>query len=338
MAVALALAGGTGLAKCLGDWALCRWDLPPTGPFSVLCGAVVWAWGAAVPIIGWTGGLLTLIAGLGAAVQVLLQPRAFDEPQPSVSSLSIPGAESVPSRPTVPAPPPLAKVSVIIPVYNERSTVHEVIERVKALLLPLEIIVVDDGSTDGTQEVLREEGEDEVVQVFTSPTNFGKGAAIRIGLSFVRGEVVIIQDADLELDPEEYPRLLEPIRAGRTNVVYGSRFLTPTPDVPRRTRLANRILAAWCNLLYWSRLTDVSTAYKVFRTPTLRQLGLRSIGFEFCAEVTAKLLRQGERIVEVPVGYHPRTALAGKKLNYLRDGLKAAWWLLWLRFSRPARQ
>jgi glycosyltransferase involved in cell wall biosynthesis len=178
------------------------------------------------------------------------------------------------------------------------------------------------------------EGADGVVQVFTSPANFGKGAAIRVGLSFVQGEVVIIQDADLELDPEEYPRLLEPILAGRTNVVYGSRFLHATPGVSGRTRLANALLAVWCNLLYWSRLTDVSTAYKVFRTPTIRDLRLRSIGFEFCAEVTARLLRRGERIVEVPIGYHPRTELAGKKLNYLRDGMKAAWWLLWLRLSR----
>ena len=116
------------------------------------------------------------------------------------------------------------------------------------------------------------------MRVYTSPTNFGKGAAIRIGLSFVTGDVVIIQDADLELDPEEYPRLLAPILAGRTNVVYGSRFLYPSPGVPWRTRVANRLLARWCNLLYRSRLTDVSTAYKVLRTDVFKRVGLRSVG------------------------------------------------------------
>lgn len=230
-------------------------------------------------------------------------------------------------------PTGLQKLSVIIPVYNEQSTVREVIERVKALPLPLEIIVVDDGSTDGTPAILREEGGG-VVRVYTSPANFGKGAAVRTGLGYATGEIVIIQDADLELDPEEYPRLLQPILRGDTAVVYGSRFLDPSPAVPPRTRRANRLLAAWCNLLYGSRLTDVSTAYKVFRTSLLRTLGLRCIGFEFCAEVTARLLRRRERIIEVPIGYHPRGETEGKKLNYLRDGMKAAWWLLRLRFSR----
>jgi glycosyltransferase involved in cell wall biosynthesis len=214
--------------------------------------------------------------------------------------------------------------------------VREVIERVKALSLPLEIIVVDDGSTDGTRQILREQSADGVVRVYTSPTNSGKGAAVRTGLSFATGEVVIIQDADLELDPEEYPRLLQPILSGQTAVVYGSRFLRPSPAVPARTRWANRLLAHWCNLLYWSHLTDVSTAYKVFRTPVVKSLGLRAIGFEFCAEVTAKLLLRRERIVEVPIGYHPRGPLEGKKLSYLRDGMKAAWCLLSLRFPhRP---
>ena len=323
----LLMAGLAGLAKCLGDWALRRWDAEPLGPLSVLCGATIWTFGAAVPVVGWTAGLLTLLAALGAAGQVLLQPHAFDE-------------HKLPQPPPVPLPPlsAMPTVSVIIPVYNEQSTVHEVIARVKALPLPLDIIVVDDGSTDGTHEVLAREDEPGVVRVYTSPANFGKGAAIRIGLSFARGELVVIQDADLELDPEEYPLLLRPLVEGRTNVVYGSRFLRPAPGVPFRTRLANRLLACWCNLLYWSRLTDVSTAYKAFRTPLLRSLDVRAIGFEFCAEVTGKLLRRHERIVEVPVGYHPRTALAGKKLNYLRDGLKAAWWLLWLRVSPAGRR
>lgn len=323
----VAVAGLGGLAKCLGDWALRRWHAEPVGPLSVLCGATLWAFAAALPVVGWTAGLLTLLAAFGAAGQVLLQPHAFDE-------------KKLPQPPPVPLPPlsAMPTVSVIIPVYNEQSTVHEVITRVKALPLPLDIIVVDDGSTDDTHAILAREDEPGVVRVYTSPTNFGKGAAIRIGLSFARGEIVVIQDADLELDPEEYPRLLQPLLERRTNVVYGSRFLRPAPHIPFRTRLANRLLACWCNLLYWSRLTDVSTAYKVFRTPLLRSLDLRAIGFEFCAEVTGKLLRRRERIIEVPVGYHPRTELAGKKLNYLRDGLKAAWWLLWLRVTAVGRR
>jgi glycosyltransferase involved in cell wall biosynthesis len=225
-------------------------------------------------------------------------------------------------------------LSVIIPVYNEESTVEEVIARVRALPMDLEIIVVDDGSTDGTHDILSVQPDDGVVKVCTSQRNFGKGAAIRTGLDFVHGDIVIIQDADLELDPEEYPQLIGPIEAGRTRVVYGSRFREPTPGVSAKTRLANRMLSAWCNLLFGSRLTDVSTAYKVFRTEVVKGLGLTCVGFEFCAEVTAKLLRAGERIEEAPVGYHPRSSNAGKKLRYWRDGLKAAWWLLKLRFGR----
>lgn len=321
-AVLGALLGTLGIARMLGDRALRECGHPVPAPLSVLVGSIIGTWACAIPVVGWAAGFLALVASLGATVQVLLQPGAFDGPQ---------------SATTPPDPDPdlsaLGKVSVIIPVYNEQSTVHEVIERVRALPLPLEIVVVDDGSTDGTAELLVSEQEEGVVTVYTSPANFGKGAAIRIGLTFVRGEVVIIQDADLELDPEEYPRLLEPIRAGKARVVYGSRFLHPGPGIPRRTRLANALLALWCNLLYGSRLSDVSTAYKVFRTDVVRGLQLRSVGFEFCAEVTAKLLRAGEHIVEVPVGYHPRSESEGKKLNYLRDGLKAAWWLLWLRFA-----
>lgn len=324
----LALAGTVGVAKCIGDWAFQRWGEVASGPVSVLAGSVVWAFGAVVPIVGWLGAVLSLFAGLGAAVLVVLNPRVFDQ-----------RADEKPAAGPAPAQRPLEKLSVIVPVYNEQSTVREVIERVLSLPMPLELIVVDDGSTDGTPEILREEGEDEVVRVYTSPVNFGKGAAIRNGLSFVTGDVVIIQDADLELDPEEYPRLLEPILAGRTNAVYGSRFLQQSPAVPWRTRVANRLLALWCNALYRSRLTDVSTAYKVFRAETIERIPFRSVGFEFCAEVTAKLLRSGEQIEEVPVGFHPRTRAEGKKLNYLTDGLRVAWWLFWLRFARiPDRE
>lgn len=236
------------------------------------------------------------------------------------------------------------KLSVIIAVYNEESTVREVIERVKAVPVrdpagaPLEkeIVVVDDGSTDQTRAILSGEGEDPVVTVFTSPVNFGKGAAVRIGLSYVTGDVIIIQDADLELDPEEYPQLIEPILVGRAEVVYGSRFRHGRDGVGWRTYIANRLLAAWTNLLYRAGLTDEATSYKVFRADVLRSLPLECIGFEFCPEVTAKVLRSAYRIEEVPIGYHPRSAAEGKKVRYLRDGLKAVWTLLRYRWWRPA--
>ncbi|MFQ6133441.1 MAG: glycosyltransferase family 2 protein, partial [Armatimonadota bacterium] len=226
--------------------------------------------------------------------------------------------------------------SVIIPVYNEESTVHEVIERVKALPYDKEIIVVDDGSTDATASQLSEANDHPVVTVFTSPVNFGKGAAVRIGLAHATGDVVAIQDADLELSPEEFPRLLDPILSGEADVVYGSRFLRGRGRVSLVTYLANRLLAFWVNLLYGSRLTDEATAYKVFRASVIQRLPLGCVGFEFCPEVTAKLLRSGHSITEVPIGYHPRSPSEGKKVSYLRDGLKAAWTLLRLRFWRPS--
>jgi len=227
------------------------------------------------------------------------------------------------------------KLSVIIPVYNEESTVSEVIERVKAVPYEKEIIVVDDGSTDATAARLSDAGGHPVVTIFTSPVNFGKGAAVRIGLAHVTGDIVVIQDADLELSPEEYPRLLEPILRGQADIVYGSRFLRGRDRVSWRTYLANRLLACWVNLLYGSRLTDEATAYKVFRASVIKTLPLKCIGFEFCPEVTAKLLRSGYTVAEVPIGYRPRLPSEGKKVSYLRDGLKAAWTLLRLRFWKP---
>lgn len=229
------------------------------------------------------------------------------------------------------------KLSVIIPVYNEESTIGEVIERVLDVSFEKEIIVVDDGSRDSTSNIVeRIQGENvDVVKVYTSPVNFGKGAAIRIGLQFVTGDIVIIQDADLELDPQEYENLLKPIERGEADVVYGSRFLRPTPGISRKTRIVNWGLAKLANLLYGTHLTDEGTAYKVFKASVIRNVPLQCIRFEFCPEVTAKISRMGYCIYEVPVEYRPRSKSTGKKLRYLRDGTHAVLTLLRFRMWQP---
>lgn len=231
------------------------------------------------------------------------------------------------------------KLSVIIPVYNEESTVGEVIEQVLSVELSgveKEVIVVDDGSTDGTAEVLKHEQSEhaDIVTVCSSQKNFGKGRAVRIGLKYVTGEIVLIQDADLELDPKEYGVLLAPILSGQASVVYGSRFLNSANRIPWKSRLAQRILTPLIRLLYNARLTDEATAYKLFKADILKSLDLRCTGFEFCPEVTAKLLKRGYRIREVPISYQPRTDAEGKKLRFVRDGMIALYTLIKYRFTR----
>ncbi|MGI8906734.1 MAG: glycosyltransferase family 2 protein [Candidatus Sumerlaeaceae bacterium] len=230
------------------------------------------------------------------------------------------------------------KLSVIIPVYNEESTIGEVIERVLKVPFEKEVIIVDDGSRDQTRTIVERshlENMDEV-KVFVTPTNFGKGAAIRIGLQFVTGDVVIIQDADLELDPAEYVNLVKPIQEGKADVVYGSRFLLPNAILGWKTRLVNRALATFTNLLYGLNITDESTCYKVFRTELIKSIPLSCVGFEFCPEVTAKIARLGHRIMEVPIGYHPRNVAQGKKLRLIRHGSQAIMTLLRYRFGKIA--
>lgn len=232
-------------------------------------------------------------------------------------------------------PSPLGTVlSVIIPVYNEAATIAKVIEQVHALSLPFskEIVVVNDGSSDGTLEVVRSLGT-LVDRVHSQTTNTGKGTAVRIGLMLACGEVAIIQDADLELDPGAYLALLEPILTGRSDVVYGSRFLKKENQIPWKTRVGNWALTALTNLLYGSRLTDMETAYKVFRLQVVRQLRLRAQRFEIEPEITAKLLRAGYRILEVPVSYRPRRPEEGKKIRW-RDGAAAVFFLMKYRLVR----
>lgn len=217
------------------------------------------------------------------------------------------------------------KLSVIIPVFNEASTIAEVIDRVAAVPIEKEIIVVDDGSTDRTSELLRSRAA-KIHHIHESRVNFGKGAAVRIGLTYVTGDVVIIQDADLELEPMEYEQLLDPLRRGDAGVVYGSRFRKRN-RIRLRTRLANRALTMLTNLLYGTRLTDMATAYKVFRTDLVRPLRLSSSRFDIDAEITAKLLRLGTAIHEVPITYRPRTVDEGKKIRWT-DGVAAVVTLL----------
>lgn len=220
----------------------------------------------------------------------------------------------------------LTKLSVIVPVYNEVGTIAAVIEKIVALdlgNLDLELIISDDGSTDGTASVITEiRSRHRVVRTHTSPANLGKGAAVRQGLALAQGDIVLIQDADLELNPQEYEHLLAPILDGRAKVVYGSRFLIRNPKIPLRTRLANRFLTTLTNILFGSRLSDMETAYKVFRVEVIRSLKLRCVRFDFEPEVTAAVLKAGHRIFEVPVSYDPRTPLEGKKVRFI-DGIEA---------------
>jgi len=229
-------------------------------------------------------------------------------------------------------------LSIIIPVYNEESTIRQVIEeiaRVDLVNIKKEIIVVDDGSTDRSPEIVREHADrsGEIIKIFASPVNFGKGAAIRIGLKYATGHLILIQDADLELDPQEYDQLLEPIVAGHAKVVYGSRFKKPVKGLPLRSRIANWVLSRLANVLYGVHITDEATAYKVFDADLIKSINLNCIGFEFCPEVTAKIARAGYSIYEVPISYRPRSVAEGKKVRWT-DGVIAVWTLLKYRFLR----
>jgi len=223
------------------------------------------------------------------------------------------------------------RVSVLIPVYNERDTVAETIARVRASPVEKEIIVIDDASTDDTAEIVASlAGPD--LKLVRQLRNQGKGAAIRRGLEEVTGEIVLIQDADLEYDPADYPALIAPILAGEAAVVYGTR--APRFEGMRWPHRAfNWIAARLANLLYRAAITDEATCYKVFRTEVLRAIPLRCQRFEFCPEVTAKVRKRGLAIREVPVSYHARSVGAGKKIRWW-DGVIALWTLIKYRFTR----
>jgi glycosyltransferase involved in cell wall biosynthesis len=230
------------------------------------------------------------------------------------------------------------KLSIIIPVYNEAQTISEVVERVRAVdigAVEKEIIIANDGSSDGTRLAIDSShwAGDARIRVYDNPINVGKGAAVRIGLRYATGDVILIQDADLELDPAEYGGLLAPLLAGLCDVVYGSRFLQPSTRVPLKARIGNRLLTALTNVLFRAQLTDMETAYKVFRREALEGISLRCVGFDFEPELTAKFLRAGRRILEVPVRYNPRRIDEGKKIRWT-DGLDAVYALIKCRLAR----
>lgn len=224
------------------------------------------------------------------------------------------------------------KLSVIVPVYNEKSTIQEILRRVQRMELADEIVIVDDGSSDGTREILETYINKEPFRVIFHEKNQGKGAAIRTGLQAVQGDVILIQDADLEYDPREYPNLLKPIQEGVADVVYGSRFL----GAPRRPILfwnmvANKILTLVTNILYNNILTDMETGYKVFRREIIEGMPLRARRFDFEPEFTAKILKRKVRIFEVPIAFYPRDYSEGKKIK-MKDAFEAMWALLKYRF------
>lgn len=225
------------------------------------------------------------------------------------------------------------KLSVIIPCYNEQSTVAEIIRRVRAVHLAHEIIVVDDGSTDGSREVLAQVEPGSDLKVIRHERNLGKGAAVRTGFKNATGDVLLIQDADLEYDPREYPTLLKPIEEGISDVVYGSRFLGgPRKAMFFWNMVANRTLTLVTNVLYNAILSDMETCYKVFRAEVIKDIRLRSRRFDFEPEITAKVLKRRHRIYEVPISYNGREWYEGKKISW-RDGVIAMWTLIRYRFT-----
>jgi len=233
-----------------------------------------------------------------------------------------------------PAPRQFHTLSVIMPVFNERSTVAEIVRRMRAVELPLvlQVVIVDDGSSDGSDKVLTAL-EDSTVRVIRHAENQGKGAAIRTGLAAVTGDLVLIQDADLEYDPDDWPRLLDPLLKGKARVVYGSRFTGERKNMLPLHWFGNRLLSLVTNILYRSTLSDMETCYKLFDAQVLEGMTIVSNRFDFEPEVTAKVLRRGHRIYEVPISYAGREPDEGKKITW-RDGFGALSALVRFRFTK----
>ncbi len=223
------------------------------------------------------------------------------------------------------------KLSVIVPVYNERRTIDVILSKVRAVDVEKEIIVVDGCSIDGTLEILDAEEKQPDTQVIRQPGRMGRGSALKEGIAAATGDVIIFQDADLELDPADYPSLLEPIETGRAKVVFGSRFLNGKPNMSFLQYWGNRVMNIAVNLLYRTRLTDVETCYQVFRRECVQGIELKANDFAFTVELTVKLIKAGFEILEIPIQYIPRGRAEGKKI-YWADGFVSLWTLVRNRF------
>jgi dolichol-phosphate mannosyltransferase len=224
------------------------------------------------------------------------------------------------------------KVSILMPAYNEIQTIGKIIKRIEAVKLPIdkEIIIVDDYSTDGTREFLQNLSENNIKVLFHD-RNRGKGSAIRTSLKYANGDIILIQDADLEYEPNEYIKLLEPILQGRASVVYGNRVVPKVKRSYNRYYWGGRLLTAVTNLLYHAKIHDEPVCYKVFKKEVIDKFTLKCEGFEFCPEITAKVCKAGYEIYEIPVSYNPRKFDQGKKIKW-KDGIEAIWVLLKYKF------
>lgn len=223
------------------------------------------------------------------------------------------------------------KLSVIVPVYNEKRTIEVILDRVRRSPVEKEIIVVDGDSEDGTKEILREQRKYKNTTVIFQKIRNGRGGALKEGIKVATGDIVIFQDADLEVDPDDYPKLIKPIEEGKADVVFGSRFLADKPRMRFLQYWGNYILNLMVNIFYNQKLTDVETCYQVFKRETIKDIEIKNNDFAFTVELTIKLIKAGYKILEIPISYIPRGRAEGKKI-YWKDGFVSIWTILKYRF------